>query len=340
MNALVGIRNTKRGLAAALAASTLLAVAGFAGTGCAVAQQDPSSDAEDTSTTTDDALSGDDAVSRAEEWVHAKLHYCQAPNHHRDWDQACSSFCNRQDNAAWDPYRSDCSGLVSWAWKLPAPGRVTTEFAPFQDDITKTIDAIDLRPGDAVNNTDHVMLFKEWKVKGKEAVFIEEPGCSVAIPYAHEFTSSVSISGSSIHVTYNGMSFHAIRYTKLKAGPPTPVPAKPKACAALEPGQGLRKGQSVKSCDGRFDLVLQTDGNVVVYEGKKPLWASHTVGKDSYALIMQTDGNLVLYDPHSEPLWAAGTWGHDGAHADLQDDGNLVIYKNGKALWATHTSGH
>jgi hypothetical protein len=174
------------------------------------------------STTNAAALSGNDAVSRAEQWVNAALAYCQSPNHEADYDPSCSPVCNRADNAAWDPYRSDCSGLVSWAWGLPAPGRVTTDFAPFVDDITRPIAAADLAPGDAVNNNDHVMLFKAWVVPGQVATFIEEPGCSASIPHAHEFTSGVSTNGTSIYVPYNGMTFTAIRNTGLTAGGPAP----------------------------------------------------------------------------------------------------------------------
>src|SRR4051794_6947619 len=87
------------------------------------------------------ALTGSDAVARADEWVAVKLHYCQAPNGGRDYDSACSTYCNRYKNPAWDPYRSDCSGLVSWAWGLPAPGRVTGQFAPFKTDISHAIPA-------------------------------------------------------------------------------------------------------------------------------------------------------------------------------------------------------
>ena len=151
------------------------------------------------------------SVTRAEQWVTAKLQYCQSPNHERDYDTACSSICERQDNTAWDPYRSDCSGLVSWAWKLPAPGRVTTEFAPFQTDITHTIQATNLQPGDAVNNADHIMLFKKWVTHPTRAVFIEEPGCSTSEPYAHELTGDVTVSGSTITVI-GFASFTAIRY--------------------------------------------------------------------------------------------------------------------------------
>ncbi len=161
------------------------------------------------------AITRAQAVARADQWVNAELHYCQSPNHQRDYDTACSSTCNRHDNASWNPYRSDCSGLVSWAWGLPAPGRTTYGFSPYQNDITRAIDATDLEPGDAVNNDEHVMLFKNWIVKNHEARFIEEPGCSASQPYAREVTSSVSISGHTIHVAFNGMTFTAIRFTGL-----------------------------------------------------------------------------------------------------------------------------
>jgi hypothetical protein len=151
------------------------------------------------------------SVQRAELWVAAKLQYCQSPNHERDYDAACSATCERQDNAAWDPYRSDCSGLVSWAWKLPAPGRVTTEFAPFRTDITHAIQATNLAPGDAVNNVDHIMLFKKWVTHPTRATFIEEPGCSTSMPYAHETTEDVTISGTTINVPGHA-PFTAIRY--------------------------------------------------------------------------------------------------------------------------------
>jgi len=131
----------------------------------------------------EEGLTTADAVARAEEWVTNQLQYCQAAYGQTDYDQACWSMpweqndrCYRHSNAAWNPYRSDCSGLVSYAWGLAAPGRTTYGFYPYQTDITKAIQGTDLQAGDALNNADHVMLFKEWVTKGSKAV--EEPGCS------------------------------------------------------------------------------------------------------------------------------------------------------------------
>lgn len=155
-----------------------------------------------------------DAIARGELWVNAKLQYCQAANGAHDDDTACASTCTRESNVDWDPYRSDCSGFISWAWELPSPGRVTGEFAPFETAVSSTIACTDLKPGDAANKNagGHIVLFKEWVTPGVEAVFLEEPGCSAATPYAHEFTSAVSCSGVNIDIAYEGETFTAIRY--------------------------------------------------------------------------------------------------------------------------------
>lgn len=169
-----------------------------------------------------EALATATIVSRGMQWVNAKLHYCQAAHGAYDSDSACWGFegpihrCDRQSNAAWNAYRSDCSGFITYAWGLPAVGSggyVTGNFAPFSSAISHTINGINLRPGDALNktNNEHIILFKEWLSVGHIAVFMEEPGCSSAIPYAHEFTSNVSISGDRVFVAYEGATFIAIR---------------------------------------------------------------------------------------------------------------------------------
>nr|HEX4318282.1 hypothetical protein [Kofleriaceae bacterium] len=151
------------------------------------------------------------SVARGMEWVDAMVPYCQSANHAPDGDSSCAATCTRPDMPDWDPYRSDCSGFVSWSWDLPAPGRTTGDFAPFTTDLTHTIQASDLRPGDAINNDEHIMLFEAWTTPGQEAKFIEEPGCSSTQPYARETTVSVTLDGEHITPEYRG-EFTAIRY--------------------------------------------------------------------------------------------------------------------------------
>lgn len=113
------------------------------------------------------------------------------------------------------------------------------------------------------------------------------------------------------------------------------------SCGTLVPNQSLGADQGTSSCDGRFTLVQQSDGNLVLYSNKEgALWASGTDGTDGRVAVMQEDGNLVVYTPEGKPVWDSGTWGHPGAWLAIQDDGNLVVYSGGKALWDSGTYGH
>ncbi len=54
---------------------------------------------------------------------------------------------------------------------------------------------------------------------------------------------------------------------------------------------------------------------------------------------MQSDGNLVLYQGETA-VWASNTTNNPGAFLEIQDDGNLVIYTaERRALWASNTVG-
>jgi hypothetical protein len=108
--------------------------------------------------------------------------------------------------------------------------------------------------------------------------------------------------------------------------------------AVMEPGQGLIEGESVTSCDGRFRLTMQYDGNLVLYQGGQALWASNTYLSQGYASVMQNDGNFVLYDVNQRALFATNTYGQSGNHLAVQNDGNVVVYNtSGHAVWASNT---
>jgi hypothetical protein len=65
---------------------------------------------------------------------------------------------------------------------------------------------------------------------------------------------------------------------------------------ALAVGQQLNASsqQYLHSYDGRYGLLMQSDGTVVLYgPGYHVLWSHHNDG--ATLLVMQADGNLVLY---------------------------------------------
>jgi hypothetical protein len=120
--------------------------------------------------------------------------------------------------------------------------------------------------------------------------------------------------------------------------PSTPNP--PTQSDRLLSTQGLLVNQKIASVDGRFNMTLQSDGNLVLYGPQhQPLWTFQTSGNsDVYNVVMQEDGNLVAYDQFNNSLWASNTPGHPGAILILHDDGNAVIYAaNSATIWATHT---
>ena len=97
----------------------------------------------------------------------------------------------------------------------------------------------------------------------------------------------------------------------------------------------LQPGDALFSPDVRYMLVMQTDGNLVLYDSVigNSLWHTNTYGHPGATATMQTDGNFVVYH-NGTPLWHAGTYNNPGAYLALQNDGNLKIYTTqGTPIW-------
>lgn len=121
----------------------------------------------------------------------------------------------------------------------------------------------------------------------------------------------------------------------------TPTPLWPPAGRAetLWPPDALAPKARLRSPSGQFQLVLQTDGNLVLYDGQSAIWATGTNGQAVSQAAMQADGNLVLAGPGGTVVWEARTAGHPGARLVLQDDGNAVVSAlDGRPLWSTGTA--
>ncbi len=97
----------------------------------------------------------------------------------------------------------------------------------------------------------------------------------------------------------------------------------------LGTGASLGMGDELRSASGEYRLVLQTDGNLVIYGPQGALWASSSRGT---RLVMQSDGNLVLYSA-TGAAWYSRTTG-SGVTAVLGNDGSLrVVSSAGATLW-------
>ena len=109
---------------------------------------------------------------------------------------------------------------------------------------------------------------------------------------------------------------------------------------------GLLPGHYLLSSDRRSRLVMQGDGNLVLYgRDGRARFATATFGGSDSVAVLQTDGNLVVYDG-GRAVWATGTHRRVSAPVDsfalvLQDDGDAVLYDSGirapegRAVWSS-----
>ncbi|VEP18702.1 hypothetical protein H1P_870005 [Hyella patelloides LEGE 07179] len=102
----------------------------------------------------------------------------------------------------------------------------------------------------------------------------------------------------------------------------------------LASGSELLRDESLLSINDCFFLILQGDGNLVLYYklnggGVYPLWASDTVGIPSDRVKMREDGTFGIYNGDSE----VKSFGAPGGSSRLvmQGDGNLVVYPDSGA---------
>jgi hypothetical protein len=116
------------------------------------------------------------------------------------------------------------------------------------------------------------------------------------------------------------------------------TPACPYAVLGNNP-ELLASGAALTSCDGRFKLTMQADGNLVLAFSGTTLWQSSTSG-NAGAQAHIYGGDLVVYKTSS--IWQAPTQNVNfGAWLGLQNDGNLLLFANPYgATWWTGTGGH
>eukprot|EP00672_Neobodo_designis_P016378 CAMPEP_0174849576 /NCGR_PEP_ID=MMETSP1114-20130205/16644_1 /TAXON_ID=312471 /ORGANISM="Neobodo designis, Strain CCAP 1951/1" /LENGTH=249 /DNA_ID=CAMNT_0016083947 /DNA_START=32 /DNA_END=778 /DNA_ORIENTATION=+ len=103
-------------------------------------------------------------------------------------------------------------------------------------------------------------------------------------------------------------------------------------------GAKFEKDVEFKSANDKFKIVLQADGNLVLYEGESAKWASGTDGKEVTGAAVADDGDLVILNGE-EKVWSAGV---EGAEKwQLTDDGTLVaVDAEGVQKWTSDPSAY
>jgi hypothetical protein len=113
----------------------------------------------------------------------------------------------------------------------------------------------------------------------------------------------------------------------------------------LNAGEGLNTLASLYSEDGRFQLIMASNGDLLLWEvaGPNLLWSKTFGGlPGSSFAVMQGDGNFVVYrGPGLAAVWATDTASYPGSRFLVQNDGNLVIYDASNVpRWASNTCCH
>lgn len=131
----------------------------------------------------------------------------------------------------------------------------------------------------------------------------------------------------------------------------TYTPFQASGSPVLPPNQKMSAGQHLISANGRFRLILQADGNLVIKDGDTVVWVAdenQIYSRTLYPkrmrepLMFVISNSGFLYDPSRRRSWIA-----ESTHSTdkslwyntcmvIQDDGNLVIYdqRTGNLCWA------
>lgn len=102
----------------------------------------------------------------------------------------------------------------------------------------------------------------------------------------------------------------------------------------LNVNETLYSNQSMYSNLNSNRLIMQSDGNLVLYGGDgRARWWTGT-GVAGSRLILQSDGNLVIYTLGNVAVWSTQTG--TASFLLVQDDQNVVLYDwASRAVWAS-----
>jgi hypothetical protein len=106
-------------------------------------------------------------------------------------------------------------------------------------------------------------------------------------------------------------------------------------------GRQLIVKHRLQSANGDYTLTFMTDGKLVLLKKDgTTIWSNNPTVTPITATkcVMQADGNLVMFNG-TTPTWASNSAGNQNANLVVQNNGNLAIRRSdGTVVWATNTS--
>lgn len=103
----------------------------------------------------------------------------------------------------------------------------------------------------------------------------------------------------------------------------------------LDVGEHLDPGWYLQSADGVCRLVMQADGNLVLYSARgRTLWESGTPDSPGASAVMQADGDLVVYSASKRALWQSRTAGRSNARLFVRPQAETALEQApSSAIW-------
>lgn len=104
---------------------------------------------------------------------------------------------------------------------------------------------------------------------------------------------------------------------------------------ALQPDTELTANERLSSPNGSHFLVMQGDGNLVLYTASgRALWATGTNGSGAIRARFQRDGNLVLRNRSGSAIWSSRTAGSGANQLTVVNEGNVLLLTTaGLVVW-------
>ena len=104
---------------------------------------------------------------------------------------------------------------------------------------------------------------------------------------------------------------------------------------SLSANQQLTANQRITSANGSHYLIMQGDGNLVLYtSSNRALWATGTNGSGAIRARFQGDGNLVLRNSSGSSVWSSKTNGSGAIRLQVVNQGNVYLFNSaGNVVW-------
>lgn len=98
----------------------------------------------------------------------------------------------------------------------------------------------------------------------------------------------------------------------------------------------LRDDASIRSPNGKYSLIMQRDGSLVMYRSDGSV--RYRMAKHGSYAILQWDGNFVEYDQSGKVLWNTETGGKCcPSYLQIYDSGNLALRGPWPNVFPTYT---